>query len=196
MYLDIVKLSTLLEKIQKRQKQLLAAGFDYDYFRPKPIIPRSKEEVEELERQIKSNLGHSLPAAYKEFLLWAGRGGLEFMEFTGFYRAHGWEEYRYMRERAKRILRRRAFPKELPDDAIVFFLRPQNFLFFRLSEGEDPPVYCYPPDWYEKLPKEDFGKASESFSKWVEREMEGWTIGLEGMADYMAEKLGIVKPEP
>jgi len=187
MYLD--KAKTLFENIQKRQQQLSAAGFNDEFgaFRPRPLIPWTEEEVQELERQVKRHLGYPLPAAYREFLLWAGKGGIKFMECTGFYKIQGWEGYAEMREEAKSLLMEEDFPQELPEDAIVFFLRRNNFLFLRLSEGDDPPVYCYPSSWYiesqNQERKKNFGRASERLSKWMEKELEDFAKQVERMAE-------------
>jgi hypothetical protein len=49
---------------------------------------------------------------------------------------------------ARTMLMQDASPAVLPDDAFVFHLRPgDHFVFFRTSEGDDPPVYAHKRDW-------------------------------------------------
>jgi hypothetical protein len=45
---------------------------------------------------------------------------------------------------AKEILERNSFPEQLPDDAFIFWMHQgYQFMFLRLSEGDNPPVYYY-----------------------------------------------------
>lgn len=49
---------------------------------------------------------------------------------------------------ARTMLTQDASPATFPDDAFVFHLHPDDyFVFFRTSEGDDPPVYAHKRDW-------------------------------------------------
>ncbi len=104
--------------------------------RPETIIPCTEEEVRSLEHQI----GRSLPGAYREFLLWMGHstGGL----LRG-------SDYRYqdlisLQKWAVELMEEDGFPDPLPGDAFVFLMHQgYEFDFFRIGEGDDPPVYYF-----------------------------------------------------
>ncbi len=103
---------------------------------PENAMPCSEDEVLALERRI----GRALPGAYKEFLLWMGHGS------TGVFR--GTDCFYYdlpvIRTGASELLQEDGFPEPLPADAFVFLMHQgYQFAFFRLSEGEDPPVSYY-----------------------------------------------------
>lgn len=121
MYLE--KIRAQIEELQSRH---LVGQF----------VPCSKEEVQALENQ----LGQTLPAAYREFLLLMGRkaGGL-FWGTNWLY-----EDLELMQEDAVELMRHDKFPVILPPDAFVFLMHQRyQFMFFRLTEGDDPPVYYY-----------------------------------------------------
>ena len=95
------------------------------------------QEVAELEREI----GLKLPLAYKEFLLWAGKGLGVFEEGSTFYYDQDLIE---LQQTAREFLIEDNFPKELPDDAFVFWMHQgYMFCFFRMSEGDNPLVHNY-----------------------------------------------------
>ncbi|MEQ9668818.1 SMI1/KNR4 family protein [Coleofasciculus sp. G2-EDA-02] len=116
--------------------------------------PCTEEEVLALEQQLKV----SLPAAYREFLLWMGHSTGEL--FAG----SQWNYKKIIRLQtgAKEILERNSFPEPLPDDAFIFWMHQgYQFMFFRLSEGDDPPVYYY----HEGRHENSFDKYTDSFSE-------------------------------
>src|SRR6266851_6487960 len=100
------------------------------------IVPCTEDEVHTLERQ----LGFSLPGAYKEFLLWMGHGaGILLRGSDCFY-----QHLPPLRTWAEELLEENNFPEPLPEDAFVFFMHQgYQFNFFRISEGDDPPVHFY-----------------------------------------------------
>src|SRR5260221_3627870 len=103
---------------------------------PANVAPCREGEVLALERRV----GRALPGAYKEFLLWMGHGS------TGVFR--GTDCFYYdlpvIGPGAIELLQEDAFPEPLPADAFVFLMHQgYQFAFFRLSEGEDPPVSYY-----------------------------------------------------
>jgi hypothetical protein len=96
----------------------------------------SEAQVDEVE----ASFGRPLPASYREFLLTAGQGAGRFMLGTDFY-------YPYMldmTEGGAEILVESNEKFSLPPDAFVFSMHQgYQFMFFRASEGDDPPVYYY-----------------------------------------------------
>lgn len=94
------------------------------------------EEVAALEQRI----GHTLPAAYREFLRWMGHSGGYFLERRDTF----YSDLEDLQEYAPRLLKANHITTPLPNDTFVFFvLRGFFFFFFRLSEGDNPPVYFY-----------------------------------------------------
>lgn len=96
--------------------------------------------TEEEVRLLEKNLNCRLPDAYREFLLWMGHGAGAFLQGTDIFYKHvpkiqGW---------AKELLAENGFPVLLPDDAVVFMMHQgYQFMFFRVSEGDNPPIYYY-----------------------------------------------------
>lgn len=120
MYLDVVK-------VRVEQFNLVSQP------QCRPCTPA---EVSTLERWVHC----SLPEAYKEFLLWLGQndGGL----FAGSERLY--YHLTTIQEGAIDLLEENGFPEPFPPDAFVFFMHQgYQFNFFRIAEGNDPPVYYY-----------------------------------------------------
>ena len=96
----------------------------------------TQAEIEEIE----SDVGRTLPLAYREFLVRMGReAGAFFVGTDMFYpnilgntdAAHG-------------LVSEDKSGLELPRDAIAFSMHQgYQFLFVRAEEGDDPPVYYY-----------------------------------------------------
>ncbi len=102
-------------------------------FQCRPCTP---SEIDKLEGWIHG----LLPMAYKEFLLWMGHNDGGFLQ--------GSERLYYdlttIQEGAVDLLEENGFPEPFPPDAFVFFMHQgYQFAYFRLSEGDDPPVYYY-----------------------------------------------------
>ncbi|MGH2495033.1 MAG: SMI1/KNR4 family protein [Ktedonobacteraceae bacterium] len=104
--------------------------------RVEKIIPCTEEEVRILERKIR----HSLPAAYREFLLWMGQGtGGLFQGSECLY----WDLIP-LQKAAVKLMQEDEFVDPLPEDAFVFLMHQgYQFHFFRTNEGDDPPIYYY-----------------------------------------------------
>lgn len=118
------------------------------------IIGCNKTEIAE----VKEQWSQKLPLAYLEFLQTMGKeAGRLFVGSEIFY-----PECLELRESAVELLSE--FDKEdvLPDDAIVFSMHQgYQFLFFKSSEGDDPPVYHYSEG------KDYFTKIRDSFSYYI-----------------------------
>ncbi len=94
------------------------------------------EEVRALEESI----GHTLPLAYKEYLLWMGHGAGRFLAGSSVF----YEDLPDRRESAEDLLNENSVSLGLPSDAFVFYgHQGYQFMYFRLSEGDNPPVYYY-----------------------------------------------------
>jgi SMI1-KNR4 cell-wall len=126
-------------------------------------LPCKIEEIEELERWI----GHRFPEAYREFLLWMGRGGGGFLQGSDCF-------YRHLKDiqlAAQELLKEDLFPGKLPDSVFVFFMHQgYQFNFFYFDDNNDPPIY-----WYlEEVPtKTSFTQLYPCFSEFILTELEG-----------------------
>ena len=99
-----------------------------------------------------------LPAAYLEFMRYAGNGLFWVGSDCDF------QTVPELREWAKELLAENSFPLPLPDDAFPFRMHQgYMFWFFRLSEGDDPPVYFYT----EERELTDFIRVSDSFTGFI-----------------------------
>ncbi len=118
-----------LDKVKARLSELRIVH-------PDKIVPCTEEEVGILEGKI----GRSLPAAYREFLLWMGRGtgGL----FSGSECLY-WDLLS-LQKSAIELMQEDGFMEPLPEDAFVFLMHQgYQFNFFCTGEGNDPAVYYY-----------------------------------------------------
>ena len=123
-----------LERAKKRYVEMMEEFKDLNL--PYQTTPCKPESLKLLEQK----LGLSLPAAYKEFLLWMGYGANEFIVGLDY----GVGQVPYHREDALEIMEDYC-QEPLPDDAIVFAIGHQGvyFYFIRASEGENPPIHAY-----------------------------------------------------
>jgi hypothetical protein len=101
----------------------------------------SDEEIERLE----THYNVRLPQSYRDFLHAMGHRAGEFfgdnIEDIYYDRVFG------LRERAEEVLEDNDEPFRLPEDAFVFAMHEGYiFLYFRISKGDDPPVYIYKED--------------------------------------------------
>ncbi len=113
----------------------------------------SLNEINELEKQ----LGLKLPQIYRSILLKMGHGAGDFWAGEDCFYNH----LPLIQIWAKEILLEDNFSVSLPDDAFVFFMHQgYQFDFFRLSEGDNPPVYSYLEGQTEK----EFIKTHEKFT--------------------------------
>lgn len=143
-----------LDDVKERAREL-------DLFKPGEVVPCTAEEVRELERRT----GRALPQAYKEFLLWMGHGAGElWLGSHCFYR-----DLEPLGDWAAVMLKRSDPAQKLPEDAFVFLMHQgYQFMFFRTSEGDDPPVYYY-KDEPEQL---SFSIREQHFSRFLLRAIE------------------------
>ena len=129
---------------------------------PEKLSPCRKEQMYSLEQQCRL----SLPASYKEFLLWGGIWAGGFLEGSdGFYD----NELYKLRKSAEELLKEEDFPYSLPEDAFVFNMHQGYiFWFFKTSDGDDPPVYGYKqggaPEPFASVP---FQKIASSYSQFL-----------------------------
>jgi SMI1-KNR4 cell-wall len=101
---------------------------------PERVIPCTEAEVAALEQ----TLAYPLPAAYREFLLWMGNGGGGFMDGQECW----YHNIAFNQREAVLIMNSIGYP--LPEHAFVFFMHQgEQFSFFVLGEGDDPPIYDY-----------------------------------------------------
>lgn len=117
----------------------------------------SEEEIEQLEKHI----GAKLPQSYREFLALMGHGAGIFHRGSNYL----YKDLFDLTNLAKETLRDGPF--ELPNDAFVIFSHQGCiFAYFKLFDGDDPPIYTYlvmepnPKGW------------AESFSEYLEKSLD------------------------
>lgn len=94
------------------------------------------QEIEKLERLV----GKSLPRAYREFLLAIGHQAGSFFRGTSIF----YNQVARLTDAACELLAENDLVGVLPEDAFVFYLHQgYEFGYFRLVDGDDPPVYQY-----------------------------------------------------
>lgn len=100
------------------------------------LLPCSELEIQKLEEYI----GRELPQAYKEYLGTMGKySGIVNVGTNCFY-----DDLFEIKQDAIELLLENKIDVKLPDDSFVFYMHQgYQFLFFKLDEGENPPVYGY-----------------------------------------------------
>lgn len=107
---------------------------------PHAIRPASEAEVAAVEQR----LGHPLPAALHELLIWCGHGLGNLMRDALFLLPALLDHHKHIHTQATRLLQADGIAIEQLEQAIIFFMRHDTqFAFVRTGEGEDPPVYFY-----------------------------------------------------
>jgi|SRR4028118_467072 hypothetical protein len=125
--------------------------------------PCTEQDVRFLEEK----LGLSLPTAYKEFLLWGGHNPGRIWEGSDCC----FKDLINLQDSALELLEENNFPGSLPEDSFVFFMHQgYQFMFFRIKEGEDPPIYFYKESL--QNPLNSFIKLHCSFSECLIKEVE------------------------
>ena len=123
------------------------------------LSPLSQQEIRDLELRLKIKL----PIQYKDFLLSMGRGAGKFMQGSSVF----YDDIFSLNEWGKELIEENGF-KELPEDAFVFWMHQgYQLAFFRLSEGEDPPIYYYS----ETIDQDDYIKKEDSLSAFLQNQM-------------------------
>lgn len=120
--------------------------------------PTTPEDLEALK---KITNGKQLPDAYMEFYKHMGNG-------VSFFRGHSCfkNEIFFLMGWAEEILKENKFPSELSENDFVFLMcQGCMFCFFRLDEGNDPPIYYY----CEGKGLTNFYKIADSFSSFLYR---------------------------
>lgn len=120
--------------------------------------PTTPEDLEELS---KITNGKKLPEAYIEFYKYMGNG-------VPFFRGHSCfrNEIFTLQQGAEELLIENNFPGKLSENDFVFWMcQGYMFCFFRLDEGDDPPIYFY----CEGKGLTDFCKIADSFSSFLYR---------------------------
>lgn len=107
------------------------------------VAPFERKSCTEAEvNALEQSLLHPLPQAYRQFLLWMGHGAGSFWRGTHCFYKHLGDIQNW----AVELLEEKRFPQQIPSDAFVFWMHQgYMFAFFRLLEGDDPPVYFYYP---------------------------------------------------
>nr|OEJ76198.1 hypothetical protein BH720_05915 [Desertifilum tharense IPPAS B-1220] len=132
-------------------------------------MPCTEEEIFSLETDLNINL----PKAYKEFLLWGGHEAGGLLEGSDCFFKHILNIQKW----AIDLLNENDFPESLPKDAFVFYMHQgYEFMFFKISEGDDPPIYIYNELNNQSL----FSKAYLKYSDFL-------LIFLEEQANYLKE---------
>lgn len=123
----------------------------------------SENEIQALEAQI----GHPLPIAYKQaFLAPMGNGAGIFLQGEDCFYA----QLLALQTWAQELLEEEAFPQVLPADAFVFWMHQgYQFGFFRLSEGDNPPIYYFE----EGQEEPEFRRIHDRFTDFLQAE---WSL--------------------
>jgi hypothetical protein len=125
------------------------------------MIPCTLEEIIAIEKTFKIKL----PQAYQDFLLTMGHSGGDFLKGSDCF----YKQLPLLKEWAIELLEENNFTEPLPDDAFVFFMHQgYQFSFFRLSEGDNPPIYFY----YEGQKETNFLKTHDYFTDFMATEIE------------------------
>jgi hypothetical protein len=144
-----------LDKTKKRFEEL-------SFVPPDKVIPCTAQDIETLQKQ----LNCTLPLAYKEFLLWMGHGAGQFMTGSLFF----YDDLQDIQLLAVEMLEEDEFPQPLPTDTFVVWIhQAYQFTFFRLTEGDNPPIYYYKEMQAEKT----FQQTIKRFSDYLTTEIEG-----------------------
>ncbi|HEY0604723.1 MAG TPA: SMI1/KNR4 family protein [Herpetosiphonaceae bacterium] len=103
---------------------------------PEQLIPCSEADI----RQLEAQLGLKIPQAYREFLLTMGLGAGGLLDGT-----HCWYPNLIdLQAWGIELLEENNVSDLLPEDAFVFWMHQGYMMaFFRVSEGDDPPVYFF-----------------------------------------------------
>ena len=129
------------------------------------VIPCTFEEVNQLESMLPDS--YHLPAAYKEFLLYGGKAiGKFYEEGSRFDYKRALDYVTSGRSSAISLLKQYETHPQLPDDIYVLTTYMSSYFnFFKLTEGENPPVY----EWNEEdeIGTEAIVKAHESFTDFI-----------------------------
>ena len=100
------------------------------------LLPCTIEEVNQLE----TSLQIKLPEAYREYLLTMGKYSGKINEGTDCF----YDDLIRIQAWPKELLKENSIQDELPSDAFIFSMHQgYEFWYFRISEGDNPPVYGF-----------------------------------------------------
>jgi hypothetical protein len=134
----------------------LNSFFEYLKLIGHKMNPCTKDEIEMLHRFCGKG---RLPQDYIIFMEFAGNG-IRFLRGS----SYAMEEIFKLKEWAIELLNENNSAESLNDNDFVFFMHQgYQFYFFKLNEGENPPVYFYSEGQNGNLFKEE----SESFSNFI-----------------------------
>lgn len=122
----------------------------------------SNREIESLEKLY----GFTLPGTYKQFLREMGHDAGEFMRGSTF----DYGDLNDINEAAHELVKENNF-LPLPSNAFVFWMHQgYQFVFFKIGEGDDPPVYYY----NENMDHKDFVVLNPSLSRFYEKALQSF----------------------
>ncbi|TKI59782.1 SMI1/KNR4 family protein [Lysinibacillus mangiferihumi] len=125
-----------------------------------PMVPCTKDEVDEVKRLIGNN---KIPKAYIEFLEVMG-GGTEHTFLRG--ESCYIDELMELNEWGAELLAENNVALKLtPNDFVFWMSQGCMFCFFKLDEGENPPVYFYS----EGKKKDGFYKITDTYTDFLQR---------------------------
>ncbi|OHX63787.1 SMI1/KNR4 family protein [Flammeovirga pacifica] len=136
----------------------------------------SEEEINDLQEILNTKI----PASFKEFLMWFGKGGGRILRGTDYYYSYlsgeAYEDYKEegiiphdhnLKKAGIEILNRNKFDGiALLEDSIVFMCHQGYVIeYIKTNEGENPPVYIFVEqgDWLKNGPT----IWAESFSEYM-----------------------------
>jgi hypothetical protein len=120
--------------------------------------PCSEEDINKIKGIV---CGKKLPRAYIEFMSAMGNGG-RFMKGHSCFM----NEIFTLKQGAEELLEENNFCESLTDNDFVFFMSQGClFCFFKLDEGDNPPVYYY----NEASEQTKFYRITDSFSEFLMR---------------------------
>ena len=133
------------------------------------IIPCTSEEVEKLESMLPPT--YRLPTAYKEFLLYGGKEIGQFYERGNRFDYKRASSYVQNERRAAiSLLKQYEDNPHFSDDTYILTVYMSSFFnFFKLTEGENPPVYEWSEE--EEVGVEAIEKAFDSFTDFIRGEV-------------------------
>ncbi len=151
-------LNKIIDKFQQRQVRLMGC---------------KSEEIDSIKQLAKK----TLPVCYLEFLRTMGKGMSEDIEKSNYYEygsfvgtAVFFEDLFDNKEGAIELLNEDGSNLILTEDDFVFYdSQGILFAFFKLSEGDNPPVYFY----REGSGQTSFIKTADTLSSFYERYLEG-----------------------
>ncbi|WP_369049319.1 SMI1/KNR4 family protein [Tenacibaculum sp. UWU-22] len=123
------------------------------------LVPATNNEI----NGVKSLSKKELPQAYIEYLKLMGNGTP-----NGFLKGQSCflNEIPNLKEWSNELLDENNFDRKLTENDFVFWMsQGYQFAFFKLDEGDDPPIYYY----REGTNQTDFVKITNSFSEFLYR---------------------------